>query len=150
YFFDGEGYGPQIEGQATTRVLPAAYPLFLNPQENGLAPDPEDEEGVDTPALAESGIANFGRRYAAISFGLGELFGTSLGFNGALILNLTDLSGIASPSVSLEFLDIFSLSLSARFSFGPKGGEYMNPAGLISGDTSSPGTLGLKIGRAHV
>jgi len=46
----------------------------------------------------------------------------------------------------VRFLDLFTLSLNPRITFGQPGGEFTNPLGLITGDSSSWGTLGLSFG----
>lgn len=132
YFFNGEGYDDSVDG-----LLPAAARLVLNPGENGLA------GGEDTPpALGFDDLTNFGRHYLGATVSLSSLLVDELSLSLFGLMNLTDLSGIVSPSVSYSFLDRFSASLSARFTFGPPDGEYTNPQTLFTGTEADP-TLGI-------
>ncbi|NCN05424.1 MAG: hypothetical protein GW949_07320 [Spirochaetales bacterium] len=147
YFYNGIGYGSTIGGYPSTRVLPAAYGLLLNPGTNGLAPeDPQAEGAVTPPALGVGDVTNFGRHYAGLVLGLSEIGGSRVSLNLAVLANLTDFSAIITPGVSVGFLDAFTLSLSPRFTVGRPGAEFTNPLGLVTGDTSSWGTIGLTFG----
>ena len=142
YFFNGEGYA--YDG---TGLLPAAARLVLNPGENGLAidnPDDQPEGYEEPPALAFGDLANWGRHYAGATASVSGLFLDDLSVSAFALVNLSDLSGIATPAVSYRFLDRLTLSLSARFTFGPAGGEYTDPASLFLGGEAAP-TFGLTL-----
>jgi hypothetical protein len=141
YYFNGEGYA------YTPGLLPAAARLLLNPGENGLTIDnPNDQpEGYeDPPALAVGDLANFGRHYLAGTVALSGLFVDELTVSLFGLWNLSDMSAILGPSVSVSFLDRFSASIAARFTLGPSDGEYTDPAAVFAGDTPAP-TLGLTL-----
>jgi hypothetical protein len=134
YFFNGEGYSNEIDG-----LLPAAARLALNADENGLAGGEEDP-----PALGFADLTNWGRHYIGATVSLSSLFIDDFSISLFGLVNLSDFSGIASPTISYSFLERFSASLSARFTFGPSDGEYTNPQALFSGTDADP-TLGLTL-----
>ncbi len=138
YFFNGEGY-------ADSSLLAPAYHLFLNPDENGLIIEDEEArpEGYeDPPALSISDLTNFGRHYAALVFNWNNLFDEAISFSTLAIANLSDLSFIVSPNISFTVFDKIELSVGARITFGPEGGEFTNPEALISGnEDTGRGTL---------
>ncbi len=127
YFWNPEGY-------RDSRLLESAYNLFLNPDQNGLTV-PEEAQGDDyepPPALSLNDIANFGRHYAAATVNFGSIAGTDLSANLFSIINLNDLSGIASVGLSYRLFDHASISSSCRLTFGDPGDEYTNPSSLIN------------------
>ncbi|TVQ17700.1 MAG: hypothetical protein EA382_18505 [Spirochaetaceae bacterium] len=124
YFHNGEGYA-RDEG-----LLTAASALLFAP--------------TTDPALSFADLSNFGRHYAAATASLSNLLIDRLSLTAFALVNLTDLSGIASPTISYRFFDRFSLSLSSRFTFGPEDGEFTNPAALFTGGPAKP-TFGLSL-----
>ncbi len=132
YFFNGEGYDRSVE-----RLLPAAARLALNPAENGLS-DAEETP----PALGFDDLTNFGRHYLGATASLSGVIFDDLSVTLFGLVNLTDFSGIASPTISYGFLDRFSASVSARFTFGPPDGEFTAPQALFTGEDGEP-TLGI-------
>jgi hypothetical protein len=142
YFFNGDGYAADHAA-----LLPAAARLALNSDENGLLIENEEDQpdGYEAPPdLGFSDLTNWGRHYVAASVSLSEFMLDDLSLTLFGLLNLSDLSGIVTPAISYRFLDRFSLSLSARFTFGPAHGEYTDPAALYSGDDAEP-TFGLTL-----
>ena len=140
YFWNGEGYAA-----ADASLRPAAVRLLANPGENGLAIEDEaaQPEGYeDPPALGFGDLANWGRHYAGLTVALSNLFDTNLGLSVFGLVNMSDWSGIVTPAVSWRFLERFSLSASARFTFGGPDDEFTDPAAIFSGETAEP-TFGL-------
>jgi len=142
YFFNGEGYGGDVAG-----LLPAAARLALNPTENGriiLNPAAQPEGYEPPPALGFDDLANFGRHYGVATMSLSGLPWDRLSFSLFGLVNLSDLSGIVSPNISVSFLDRFSASASLRFTLGPPDGEFTDPASLFLGQNPTP-TAGLTV-----
>lgn len=142
YFCNGEGYDTTVPD-----LLPAAARLLLNPGENGLAiadADQQPDGYTPPPDLTFSDLANWGRHYVGATVGLSELFGTDLGVTVFGLVNLTDLSGIATPALSYRFMERFNLSASARFTFGGPTDEYTDPASFATGGDAAP-TFGLTL-----
>jgi hypothetical protein len=135
YLFNGEGYGNDVTG-----LLPAAIRLLLFPTENGLSLDSDEqpEDYVAPPALSLIDLTNWGRHYVAATLAVDDLFGSGLGISVFGLVNLSDLSGIVTPSISLDFLERFSVSLAARFTFGDANGELTDPASMLAGEEVSP------------
>jgi hypothetical protein len=141
YFFNGDGYADDEEG-----ILPAAFRLLFFPQENGLAlePDERPEDYEPPPALSLTDLSHWGRHYVAATVATNELFGTDLGVSLFGMMNLSDLSGIISPSISYSFLERFSLSLSFRFTFGDENDELTDPESFLTGSVPAP-TFGINL-----
>lgn len=141
YFFNGDGYADEVEG-----MIPAAARLLLFAGENGLALDageqPADYEAP--PALSLADLSSWGRHYAAATVAATDLFGTDLGISLFSLVNLSDLSGIISPAISCSFLDRFSVSFAARFTFGDANDELTDPASVLTGDEPAP-TFGVTL-----
>ncbi len=144
YFFNGTGYPD------STLLEPAAY-LFQNPDTNGLVLDNEGEQPseYEPPAdLRGQDLQNWGRHYVGLTASFGSLFETKVGISLFSLINLSDLSGIFSPSISYSFLDWFRFSIGSRMTFGDAGDEYTNPAALfgLGGDDDTTGpTFNLSI-----
>lgn len=141
YFFNGDGYAADDHG-----LLSAATRLLLNPAENGLAIDNADEQPdgyTPPPALGFGDLANWGRHYIGATVGLSDIF-DHLGITVFGLVSLTDFSGIATPALSVSFLDRFSANLSARFTFGGPHGEYTDPDALFTGGEAEP-TFGMSL-----
>jgi len=142
YFFNGEGYADETAG-----LLPAAARLQANAGENGLTiADAESQpEGYeDPPALTFGDITNWGRHYLGLTVSLSNIFDTDLGLTAFGLVNMSDWSGIVTPAISYRFLDRFSISGSARFTFGEESDEFTNPGSLFSGGPAEP-TFGITI-----
>ena len=141
YFFNGDGYGDQEEG-----LLPAAYRLMLFPGENGLALETDEQtEGYEPPpALSPTDLSSWGRHYAAAAVTASDLFGTDLDVSLLILANLSDFSGIISPSISYSVLDRFLISLTTRFSFGDDNDQLTDPLAFLLGNTPAP-TLGITL-----
>jgi predicted outer membrane lipoprotein len=139
YYFNGTGYADRsFDG---TSLYEAAWFLLQNPGTNGLTiddPEAQPEGYEDPPAVGVADLANFGRHY----LGLTTVFGDILGSDASLALfglvNLSDLSGIVSPTISYRLFDRMSISLGARMTFGEAGDEFTNPAAAISGTEEGP------------
>lgn len=135
YFFNGDGYADKRFGDGSSLLENAMY-LLNNADSNGLAL-PDDQQGdnyEEPPALGNSDIMNFGQHYLGISISFSEMFDTDLGFSLFWLGNLSDWSGIISPSLSYKLFDKASVSLSARMTYGQKGDELMNPQALFAAD----------------
>lgn len=142
YFFNGDGY-PAEESD----LLPAAARLLLNPGENGLAienPDAQPAGYEPPPDLAPGDLVNWGRHYLGATLSVGGFLLDELSFALFGLVNLADLSGIVSPSLSFGVLDRFSLSASARLTFGGERDEFTDPEALFTGDDAAP-TFGLTL-----
>ncbi len=136
YFWNGEGYDTTVPG-----LLPAATRLFLNPGENGLVIDDADAqpEGYeDPPDLTVSDLANWGRHYAGLTVALSSILDSNVGVTAFGLVNMSDWSGIITPAVSYRFLERFSISASARFTFGRQDDEFTDPAAQFSGESPEP------------
>ena len=142
YWFNGEGY-------ADSTLLTPATVLFQNPGTNGLAisePESQSDDYEPPPDLAVTDITNWGRHYVALTGNWSEIFGSDLSFSILAITNLSDLSGIVTPSLSFPLLETFTMSLNGRLSFGESGDELTNPAALIGGSDEEFGsTLSLTV-----
>ena len=127
YFFNGEGY-------EDSTLLEPAYFLLQNTAYNGLIiadANAQSQGYEDPPALAISDLLNFGRHYGAITVSWNDIFDSGLGFSIFALANLTDLSGIITPALSFDVLDVFNVGISARITFGDEGDEYTNIASLL-------------------
>jgi hypothetical protein len=142
YYFNGEGYSNDITG-----LLPAAVRLLANSGENGLViDDPEEQpEGYEAPpALGIGNITNWGRHYLGLTLALSSILETNLGLTAFGLVNLSDWSGIITPAISYGFLDRFSVTASARFTFGGENGEFTDPGAVLSAEPAEP-TFGFAI-----
>ncbi|MFP4377671.1 MAG: hypothetical protein ACLFP4_11565, partial [Spirochaetales bacterium] len=142
YFFNGEGYSGEVDG-----LLPAAARLALNPTENGrLILNPaEQPEGYEAPpALGFDDLANFGRHYLGATVSVSGLPWDRVSVALFGLVNLSDFSAIVSPTISISFLERFSVATSLRFTLGPSDGELTDPASLFLGQEATP-TAGLTI-----
>lgn len=142
YFFNGEGYADETPG-----LMPAAARLLANTGENGLIiddPEAQPEGYEDPPALAFGDVTNWGRHYAGLTLSLSSILGTDLGITAFGLVNMSDWSGIVTPAISYSFLDRFSVSASARFTFGGESDEFTNPGSLLSAEPAEP-TFGVTV-----
>jgi hypothetical protein len=140
YFFNGEGYGTD-----DADLLPHAARLLANPGENGLVIEDEEAqpEGYeDPPDLGFGDLTNWGRHYVGLTAALSNIRDTDLGVTAFALVNVNDWSGIVTPAISYRFLDRFSLSGSARFTFGGEDDEFTDPGAVFTGDPAEP-TFGL-------
>lgn len=140
YFRNSDGYRREltsVDGPVSLpEVLAAAARLQQNPAENGAVIDSEDEqpEGyVAPPDLGIDDLSNFGRHYVAGLASLSGLADGDIGLSVLILANLSDLSGVVSPSVSVSLFDTFNVNLSVRQTFGPPNGEFTNPFATFSG-----------------
>ena len=142
YLFNGDGYGD-------SDLLEASAFLFQNPDTNGFAiadTEAQPEDYAPPPDLAASDLANWGRHYAAASANWLSIANTDISLSLFALVNLSDLSGIISPSLNFRFLDTFSASVSGRITFGDPGDELTDPAGLFSADGEAGlGTLAISV-----
>jgi hypothetical protein len=99
YYYNGEGY-------ADVELLDDAYG-YLQAGEN----------------VFET-VQNFGQHYIAGSLGLSQIFIDDLSFSSFGQLNLSDLSGLLSTSLSYQFFDGLSMTGSLYFGFGDDPSEY--------------------------
>ena len=83
---------------------------------------------LESGALAVSDLLNSGKHYAAVSAGWNSLFGSDISLQLFWIHNFSDMSGYLSPTVSISFLDAFSLSMQTPIAYGDAGDEY-SPTG---------------------
>ena len=142
YFFNGEGYADDIPG-----LMPAAARLLANTGENGLIIDDAEAQPdgyEDPPALAFGDVTNWGRHYLGLTLALSNVLDTDLGVTAFGLVNISDWSGIITPAISYGFLDRFSVSVSARFTFGGESDEFTNPGSLLSAEPAEP-TFGVTI-----
>jgi hypothetical protein len=136
YYFNGEGYPLNtVVGEGRT-LLDSAYYLLLNPGANGLAKDEEEqtEDYRDPPALNFSDVTNFARHYGAAALSWNSIAGTDLSASIFWIGNLTDSSGIISPTLSWSVIERVSASFGLRMTYGRSGTEFADPAGLFAQD----------------
>ena len=95
-----------------------------------------DNPGI--PALIASGdltgqdLTQTGRHYGGAGFGWRNLFNSDVSFSANWVGNLSDMSGRIVPSLSINLLDIFDVSLSVPVSYGEEGDEY-SPLGSSIG-----------------
>jgi len=142
YYFNGEGYADEITG-----LRPASARLLANPDENGLAiadADAQPDGYTDPPSLGVDDLVNWGRHAVGLTASYSNIFDTNLGISCFLLLSITDWSGIVTPALSWSFLDKFSASASARFTFGDEDDEYTDPAALLASEPAEP-TFGLTV-----
>ncbi len=140
YFRNADGYRRElasVQGPVPLpEVLAAAARLQQNPGDNGavISEESEQPEGYQPPPdLATGDLVNFGRHYAAGLISLSGILDGDVGLSVLVLANLSDLSGIVSPSVSISLFDTFSLNLSVRQTFGPPNGELTNPLATFTG-----------------
>lgn len=142
YLFNGDGYGD-------SDLLEASAFLLQNPDTNGFAvadAAAQPEGYAPPPDLVASDLANWGRHYAAVSANWSSIADTGISVSLFGLVNLSDLSGVVSPSVNFRFLDTFSASVSGRITFGDPGDELTDPAGLFSiDDAPGLGTLAITV-----
>ena len=126
YYYNGEGY-------PDSRLLKPAVFLSQNPQYNGLAlpAEAQTEEYENPPQLSISDIASWGRHYAAVTLAWSNIFGSEIAVSVFNLTNLNDLSGIVSPSVSFNLIDLFGITIGLRMTYGDDADEYTNPASLF-------------------
>ena len=139
YFYNGEGYGD-------SSLLKSAVFLQQNPEYNGLALD-ETKQGENyqaPPDLTTGDFSPWGRHYAALTIGWSDIFESEMNVTIFTLANMSDLSGIVSPSLSFRLFDTFDVSLGLRMTFGADGDEYTNPQALFgfgNGSDSEGSTL---------
>ncbi len=141
YFYNGEGYDGSVPG-----LLPAAAELLLNPTLNAdyRAPNDRPEAYEAPPTLGFTDLTNWGRHYGAITASVSDLFAQGLSLSVLGLANISDRSGVLIPAIRYQFLEAFSLGLSARFTFGPEDGEFTDPSALFLGGAATP-TFGLTL-----
>ncbi len=119
YYYNGEGYADSdresLISQANTVIN------SLGGADNAAA-DPFN-------TILKALIYGSGRHYGAINLSKGELFIDDLSASLIVVVNLSDWSGRAKPTLSYSLSDNLSLALSPTFSFGPEDGEYSYIAG---------------------
>jgi hypothetical protein len=81
-----------------------------------------------TGTAYEVDAMRLGTHYAFLSLSKGELFVEDLSIGVYALANLSDMSGMVSPSLSFKLFDYMTLRLGATFTFGEDGDEYTNPA----------------------
>ena len=140
YFFNGEGY-------AHSDLLKAAVYLSENADTNALTlPEEEQPEGYDPPPeVASTDLSNWGQHYLGLSVSLSEVAGSDFSASLQSIVNLSDLSGFVNLSLSVTFLDNFTLSTGPRLSFGEEGDEWTNQASLYGQSDYGGPTLGWSV-----
>ncbi len=136
YFYNGDGYADIELAHADETLLQIATLVAL--QQAGIVPTPPGQELVDpddpTIALADLAPLTTGRHYAAATAGLSEIAGSGFGVSIFGLANLTDLSGLVSPTLSYSFLNRMRVSAGATFTFGAPGTEFGNPATRFPGE----------------
>jgi len=142
YFFNGEGYPD------SSLLEPAAF-LAQNADTNGLAVSDEESqpEGyAGPPALGFADLSNWGRHYAAGTLSWSDIGGSEISLSVFALANLSDLSGIITPTLRFPILDVLSMSVSGRLTFGNDGDEFTNPAALFdTGDETTGSTFAFTI-----
>lgn len=135
YYLNGEGYPFRRFEDGSTLLDNAVY-LALNPDTNGLSV-PADQQPDDydaPPAVGIADIQNFGQHYGALIASFSSIADTDLSCSVFWLGNLTDGSGIISPSLSWNIFDHASVSFGTRFTYGASGTEYGDTASLFAHD----------------
>ncbi len=134
YYYNGEGYTDSdresLINQANTVI--------------------DSLGGADSPnaspftTILKALIYGSGRHYGAINLSKGDLFIDDLSASLIVVANLSDLSGIAKPTISYSLNDYLSLAFSPTFFFGPEDGEYS----YIAGGNLTSLSLGMRVNGA--
>ncbi len=136
YLYNGDGYADIELAHADETLLQIATLVAL--QQAGIVPAPPGAELVDpddpTIALADLAPLTTGRHYVGATAGLSEIAGSGFGVSAFGLANLTDFSGLVSPTISYSFLNRMRISAGATFTFGAPGTEFGNPATRFPGE----------------
>lgn len=122
YFYHGEGYDSSS---------------LLGPALGALA---TSAAAGTSPGFTTSDVANFGRHYIAASGALTKIGSDDLGASVFWLANMSDLSGIVKPALTLTLNDYLGFSAGLTLSYG-KPGDELAPAGMTFG-TFLGATLG--------
>ncbi len=127
YFFNGEGYS---DADRTS--------LF-----NSYESQPAAVKKMILYSIAMGDLKNFpflsGQHYGAANLSLSEIAGSDFSFSVMGIMNFSDISGLAQPTLSLEISDYLKLSIFSTFIFGADNTEY----GILG--QGRPVTIGTKL-----
>jgi hypothetical protein len=127
YFFNGEGYS---DADRTS--------LF-----NSYESQPAAVKKMILYSIAMGDLKNFpflsGQHYGAANLSLSEIAGSDFSFSVMGIMNFSDISGLAQPTLSLEISDYLKLSIFSTFIFGADNTEY----GILG--QGRPVTIGIKL-----
>ena len=80
-----------------------------------------------------------GQHYGAASISFSEIADSDFSFSVMGIMNFSDISGLAQPTLSLEISDYLKLSIFSTFIFGADNTEY----GILG--QGRPVTIGIKL-----
>jgi hypothetical protein len=122
--------------------------LFVQYYRNGQAYDSYDYVVLLAAANPETGFVSStdilypGRHYLAASIGWSELLDSDFGLSLLYVANLSDGSGLITPTVTWDPIDYVSLSTGLRISYSnePSGDEYAPTGGALAY------TLGVSLG----
>ncbi len=90
-------------------------------------------------ALGKLAASFSGQHYGAANLSLSEIAGSDFSFSVMGIMNFSDISGLAQPTLSLEISDYLKLSIFSTFIFGADNTEY----GILG--QGRPVTIGIKL-----
>ena len=142
YFFNGDGY-------QDSKLLKQAAFLQQNPEYNGLALPAfaQTDQYEPPPDLSAGDLSPWGRHYGAVTAAWNDIFESEISLSIFNVISLSDFSGIIAPSLSYNLIDIFTINLALRMTYGDKNDEYTNPASLFgfSDDTGATGSLSLSV-----
>jgi hypothetical protein len=125
YFYNGEG-------QTAVSAREAYVGYYMNPA------SPENSIKIDT--------IKFGTHYAGLSFSKTKLFFDELSFSVYGVANLSDQSGLVSPSLSWKFFDYVTAKLGATLTFGAAGSEYPTMLNPSTGKPKMAVSIGFDLG----
>jgi hypothetical protein len=96
----------------------------------------------ETGFVSSTDILYPGRHYLAASIGWSELLDSDFGLSLLYVANLSDGSGLITPTVTWDPIDYVSLSTGLRISYSnePSGDEYAPTGGALAY------TLGVSLG----
>ena len=127
YYYNGEGY---CDADRSNNV--SALTTLIEGPPPGYTKD---------AILALGKLAAFfsGQHYGAASISFSEIGGSDLSISALGIMNFSDISGFAQPTVSWEIADYLKLSIFSTFIFGADSTEY----GFLG--RGRPVTIGIKL-----
>lgn len=116
YFFNGQGYDEKYN---YLELLDASSDLLPLP--------------VPTPAIITAAdILYPGRHYLATSVSWFDILDSSFSLSVLYLANLSDGSGLITPSITWELIEYVSLNTGFRISYGQTGGEYARNGGFLA------------------
>ncbi len=112
YYYNGEGYSESARSNATSTLQTLLTSMPSSSTRDAL-------EGLGQLFALFSG-----QHYGAANISFTDIGGTNFSASALGIMNFSDISGFARPTISWQIADYLNLSLYANFIFGADNTEY--------------------------